>query len=174
MLNLNIKPQHPASYVKKSIKENKLTTVKAAELLGIGRIALTNFLNEKAELSHEMAARLEKVFDISKSDLLQMQLERYSYEVNRLKKELKLDSYQESIQHYDPDPLEITALKINNWSDNRDARNLLPVLIRRLINSTGKELTKVDFPGHENSQLPGWDGEVIAGSATQRIPSRKS
>ena len=134
-----------------------MTTVKVAELLDVGRIALTNFLNEKAELSYKMEARLEKVFDISKSHLVQMQLERYSYEVNRFKKELKLDSYEGSIQHYSPNPLKITALQINNWSDSLEASNLLPVLIRRLINTTGKEISIVDFLGHENSQLPGWD-----------------
>ena len=174
MTNLNTKPPHPASYVKEIIKGKKLTTVKAAKLLGIGRIALTNFLNKKAELSPEMAARLEKVFSIDKPHLLQMQLERYSYEVNHVKKELLLDSYEEPIQYSDSYPLKIIAKKIENWSDYLEARNLLPVLIRRLINTTGKELTKVDFPGHENSQLPGWDGEVIAGSATQKIPLGES
>ena len=35
-------------------------------------------------------------------------------------------------------------------------------------------MTKVDFPAYENSELPGWDGEVESESATQKIPLGKS
>ena len=38
------------------------------------------------------------------------------------------------------------------------------------MTSTGKGLTKVDFPAYENSQRSGWDGNVVAGSATPWIP----
>jgi plasmid maintenance system antidote protein VapI len=52
-----------------------LGQVKAAEILNIGRPALTNFLNGKSDLSMEMIARLEKGFGIKKSELLQLKQE---------------------------------------------------------------------------------------------------
>ncbi len=154
---------HPGAYVKKILKEKKLTTLKAAEILGIGRPALTNFLNGKAELSMEMIARLEKVFGIKKIDLLK---EKQEYD-NR-----KISSYEKSlpINRYSTGNLEIRASDIELWSEKSEATAELAILLRKLINSTGIGLTKVDFPGFENSQRHGWDGEVECSSATQQIP----
>ena len=56
------KPIHPGTHVKEKIIPKKLSIKKAAELLGLGRPALSNFLNGKAALSPEMALRLEKTF----------------------------------------------------------------------------------------------------------------
>ncbi|MEW8348459.1 MAG: helix-turn-helix domain-containing protein [Candidatus Thiodiazotropha taylori] len=61
-------PQHPGAYVKKRIIPNGVSVKKAAELMGIGRPALSNFLNGKASLSNNMATRLEKALaQISRS-----------------------------------------------------------------------------------------------------------
>ena len=70
--------------------------------------------------------------------------------------------------------LEIRALNIKSWSEKHESRAKLAVLVRKLINNTGTNLTKVDFPAYENSELPGWDGEVESESATQKIPLGKS
>ena len=64
----------------------------------------------------------------------------------------------------------MTARQIDDWAaDNIHARDQLPVLLRLLINSTGTELRRVDFPGYDNAQRPGWDGWVEAGAATPSI-----
>jgi len=167
MNNSNLTSPHPGSYVKEILKKKKLTAVKAAEIIGIGRPALTNFLNGKADLSKEMAARLEKAFDIKKSELLQMQLEFDNDKISQYEKELQLNRYVTG-------NLEIRASDIELWSEKHESRAELAVLVRKLINSTGINLVKVDFPAYENSELPGWDGELESESATQKIPLGKS
>ena len=68
---------------------------------------------------------------------------------------------------------DVTALDIDQWSDKKEACYLLPVLIRKFVTATGR-ITNFDFPGHENVQRNGFDGEVEAESATIGIPEGKS
>lgn len=68
---------------------------------------------------------------------------------------------------------DVTALDIDQWSDKKEACYLLPVLIRKFVTATGR-ITNFDFPGHENVQRKGFDGEVEAESATIGIPKGKS
>ena len=56
----NKKPAHPGSYVRENIIPVGMSVTDAANRLGIGRPALSNFLNGKSALSPEMAIRLEK------------------------------------------------------------------------------------------------------------------
>ena len=51
---------------------------------------------------------------------------------------------------------------------------MLPVLLRKLIRSTGMDLRRLDFPGYDNAERKGWDGLVEAGAATPWIPNGKS
>ena len=69
-----------------------------------------------------------------------------------------------------PSFLEIKARDIKAWADRTEARQLLAVLLRRLVHSTGDDLRRVDFPGGDNAQRAGWDGWVEAGFATSWIP----
>ncbi len=73
---------------------------------------------------------------------------------------------------YVPDFLTITAEQIAGWAaTNIDARGHLPVLLRHLIHSTGRELRRVDLPGFDNAQRHGWDGWVEAEAATAWVPA---
>ena len=47
-------PEHPGPYVGKQVFPKGMTVSKAASLLGIGRPALSTFLNGKASLSQDM------------------------------------------------------------------------------------------------------------------------
>jgi hypothetical protein len=79
-------------------------------------------------------------------------------------------------------PQKVKALLIKQWSDQDKAKSTLPVLLRKLINSTASpdSIKKIDFPAYENSQTPGFDGEVefiyveSSSAATSKIPSGKS
>jgi hypothetical protein len=76
---------------------------------------------------------------------------------------------------YVPPFLKITAKDIEQWVDGTlEPRSLLPVLLRKLVNSTGQDLTLVDFPGHDQAEKKGWDGRVDAGAATPWIPVGQS
>ena len=70
----------------------------------------------------------------------------------------------------------ITANDIEKWSDKIESRHLLPVLVRRLIKETlgtGDDTVK-EFPGYENIQKTGFDGQLDSKIATPHIPLGKS
>ena len=64
---------HPGTRIKAEVIPAGMSVTKAAELMGVGRPALSNLLNGNAALSAEMAARLEKAFKYPLKDLMQMQ-----------------------------------------------------------------------------------------------------
>ncbi|MDD9884159.1 MAG: addiction module antitoxin [Gammaproteobacteria bacterium] len=74
-----------------------------------------------------------------------------------------------------PGSLTIKARQIQEWAEtSKDARDLLPVLLRKLVHSTGRDLRRVDFPGYDNAERHGWDGLVDTDDATPWIPEGKS
>ena len=140
----------------------------AADLLGIGRPALSNFLNGNADLSPEMASRLEKAFGADRQELLQMQADFDAYRTRTRDQELAVGAYVPSF-------LKITARDIEQWVEgNLEPRSLLSVLLRKLIHSTGQQLSHVDFPGYDAAERKGWDGVVDVGAATPWIPTGRS
>lgn len=67
-------PAHPGGFVKTEIIEPLgLSVTDAAQALGITRAALSAFLNERADLSPDMAIRVEKAFGLSMDTLMRMQ-----------------------------------------------------------------------------------------------------
>ena len=161
------RPTHPGPYIRQSILPEELSVKSTAEMLGVGRPALSNLLNGKAALSPDMAMRLEKAFLVDASALLDMQA-RYDEFV------VRADQDDIAVRAYAPAYLQITALQIAAWAHRLDARAQLPALLRRLVHSTGTNLTTVDFPAFDNSQRKGWDGRVVSGSATPWIPRGQS
>lgn len=158
-----IAPIHPGRYVKKQVIPEGVSVKKASEMMGIGRPALSNFLNGKANLSQNMAARLEKAFGANKDDLLNRQQEYDAYLSKEGEKRMAVKSYTPSF-------LKIMSTQIDAWSDAIEARSLLSVLLRRLVISTGSEISALDFPGYDNSQTPGWDGYTESNLVTPWIP----
>ena len=77
-------PAHPGGFVRSEIVESfGLTVRRAAEVLGVTRPALSAFLNERAQLSPEMALRIEKAFGVSMDTLMRMQ---NSYDIAQARK----------------------------------------------------------------------------------------
>lgn len=74
-----------------------------------------------------------------------------------------------------PSFLTIKARQIEDWAEKQiDARNHLPVLLRKLVHSTGNGLRHVDFPGYDNAQRKGSDGFIQATIATPWVPDGDS
>jgi Plasmid maintenance system antidote protein len=145
-----------------------MSVTKAAQLIGVGRPALSNLLNGKASLSADMAARLEKAFNYPREGLMEMQA-RYDA-VQAKQKNAPTDT-----KAYVPPYLTIKANDIEQWvSHNIPARSRLAVFLRTLVNSTCNTLTKVDFPGNDDAERPGWDGFVEAGEGTPWVPTGRS
>lgn len=65
--------------------------------------------------------------------------------------------------------MRITATRIENWADTRDAQGILPVLIRRLISAT-TETNSLVMPGGASIGSPGWDGYVCASKGNPWVP----
>jgi addiction module HigA family antidote len=140
----------------------------AAERLGIGRPALSNFLNGKSALSPEMAVRLEKTFGADRKQLVDLQAAYDQHAVRVGEKEV-------AVRAFVPNFLTIKARQIEDWADSQlEARSHLPVFLRKLVHSTGNDLCQVDFPGYDNAQRKGADGFVEAGAATPWVPEGKS
>ena len=63
MLKRKMRPIHPGEILKEEVIEaNGLTVTNAAKLLGVSRVNLSNILNQKSDISPEMAYRIAKVF----------------------------------------------------------------------------------------------------------------
>ncbi len=136
--------------------------------MGIGRPALSNLLNGNASLSAEMAVRLERAFGADRQELLDKQAAFES--ATRRAKEKRI-----SAMAYVPAFLTIKANQIHEWPDGKiDARQLFPVLVRRLVRSTGQELSRVDFLGYDNAEAKGPDGQTVAGAASPWVPLGRS
>lgn len=160
-------PRHPGLFVRESIIPAGMTVADAAKRLGIGRPALSNFLNGKSALSPEMAVRLEKTFGADRERLLDMQAAYERHEQRAGGKEI-------AVRKFVPPFLTIKAQHIEPWAGRIDARTQLPVLLRKLVHSTGDELRRIDFPGYDNAERRGSDGFVEAGAATPWFPEGKS
>ena len=159
---------HPGTRIKAEVIPHGMSVTKAAQLMGVGRPALSNLLNGNAALSADMATRLEKTFNYPREELLEMQAH---YDTARAKKK----SAPAEIKVYVPPFLGIKANQIEQWvTQNIPARTRLSVFLRTLVHSTGRALTKVDFPGNDDAERPGWDGFVEAGEGTPWVPSGRS
>jgi addiction module HigA family antidote len=80
-------PPHVGGFVRYEILEPlALNVTEAAKALGVTRPALSALLNEHADLSPEMALRLEKAFGVSMDLLMRMQ---NSYDIAKTRKAAK-------------------------------------------------------------------------------------
>lgn len=92
-IKIGMKPPHPGGFIKRSILPDDLSVTDAAEVLGIGRPALSNLLNEKASLSPEMALRVEKAFGVKMDTLLRMQARYDTYHMRQRQREIAVSKY---------------------------------------------------------------------------------
>src|SRR5689334_12767337 len=69
-----LNPPHPGSFIRTEIIEPLgLSVTAAARVLKVSRPALSSLLNGKADLSGQMAIRIEKAFGVKMETLMRMQ-----------------------------------------------------------------------------------------------------
>ena len=158
---------HPGAFIREHVIPTGMSVTEAAKRLGVGRPALSNLLNANSSLSPDMAVRLEKTFGADRQKLLDLQAAFDRHDRREEEKSIAVHAYV-------PAFLTIKARQIQDWADYLNARQMLPVLLRKLIHSTGQDLRQVDFPGYDNAERKGWDGLIEAGAATPWIPEGKS
>jgi addiction module HigA family antidote len=79
-----LNPPHPGDLIRTEIIEPLgLTVTAAAKVLRVSRPALSSLLNGKADLSGEMALRIEKAFGPKMDTLMRMQS---AYDIARTRK----------------------------------------------------------------------------------------
>lgn len=159
-------PVHPGLYIRKNVLNPlKLTVTETAKLVGISRPGISNFLNGKVSATADMAARFENVFGLPAKTILDMQA---NYDAHMG----KTTQVVQNTRKYVPPFLNIKANELEDWFTRTNyARTQLSVLLRILIHSTGRDLLKIDFPGNDDAERPGWDGLMESGCGTPWIPS---
>ena len=79
-----LNPAHPGEFIRCEVIEPLgLSVTDAATALGVSRPTLSTLLNGKADLSGEMALRIEKAFGVKMDTLMRMQA---SYDIARTRK----------------------------------------------------------------------------------------
>jgi addiction module HigA family antidote len=80
-------PPHPGDFIRTEIIEPAgLSVTAAAAALHVSRPALSSLLNGRAELSGEMALRIEKAFGVKMDTLIRMQS---AYKIAQMRKREK-------------------------------------------------------------------------------------
>ena len=80
-------PPHPGNFIRTEIIEpSGLSITAAAAALRVSRPALSSLLNGKADLSGDMALRIEKAFGVKMDTLMRMQA---SYDIAQTRKREK-------------------------------------------------------------------------------------
>ncbi len=159
---------HPGKFVRAKVIPKGMTVTEAAKILGIGRPALSNFLNGNAALSPEMAARLQKAFRADADKLVSRQA---AYDSQRRSSDRAVMA---TTRAFVPPFLMVRANDIVAWANTLDARAELAVLLRTLVHSTCGGLKLVDFPGNDDAQRPGWDGRVETDEGNPWVPEGSS
>lgn len=158
---------HPGAYIKESVLPKGMNVTQAAKVVGVGRPAFSNLLNGNSSLSAEMAAKIAKAFGVEASELLAMQ--------SSFDAENRIDSTSTTgVRSFVPPFAAPKANEIEQWSESITSRAKLAALLRMLVHSTCNGLESVDFPANDDSQRPGWDGEIEANSGNPWVPSGKS
>jgi addiction module HigA family antidote len=90
-------PVHPGDFIRTEIiAAHGLSVTAAAKVLGVSRPALSNLLNQHANLSGEMALRIEKAFGMNMDTLMCMQA---AYDIAQARKE----AGKIRVRRYQPD-----------------------------------------------------------------------
>ncbi|MYJ19921.1 MAG: helix-turn-helix domain-containing protein [Rhodothermaceae bacterium] len=154
--------------IRQDIIPDGMSVTEAAKRLGVSRPALSKLLNGRASLSPKMATRMQETFGRDVTELLAIQ-------ANAVPMGESLNRHKALVARNVPAYPTIRARDIEIWgTTNINARHLLPVLVRRLVQEAGHGLKKLDFPGYDNVQRHGFDGQVIADTATLNVPAGQS
>ncbi|HEX8222500.1 MAG TPA: helix-turn-helix domain-containing protein [Allosphingosinicella sp.] len=154
-------------FIRATVLPTGLSVSAAARRLGIGRPALSNLLNGNAKLSRDMALKLEREFGADANELIRHQAE---LDAEKRDAEAREGEVRANAAGY----LKITSTDIAHWSDKVAARTSLSVLLRRLVHADGPADARIDFPGYDDGERPGWDGLVESARAGHWVPEGRS
>jgi len=89
-----LNPPHPGSFIRTEIiKPLGLSVTAAARVLKVSRPALSSLLNARADLSGQMAIRIEKAFGVKMDTLMRMQSAYDIAQTRALEKSIRIRPY---------------------------------------------------------------------------------
>jgi len=91
-------PPHPGDFIRTEIIEPAGLTVTAAAALQVSRPALSSLLNNKADLSGEMALRIEKAFGVKMDTLMRMQSAYDIAQIRGREKEIRVRRFNPRVE----------------------------------------------------------------------------
>ncbi len=92
-------PPHPGDFIRTEIIEPAgLSVTAAAAVLQVSRPALSNLLNSKADLSGDMALRVEKAFGVKMDTLMRMQANYDIAQTRKREKEIHVRRFQKTAE----------------------------------------------------------------------------
>ena len=87
-------PPHPGFLVRVDCLEpHGLSVTKGAEILGVSRSALSNLVNQNADLSWDMAIRLAKAFGSTPDGWMRLQFQYDAAQVEERSKHIKVKMF---------------------------------------------------------------------------------
>ena len=148
-----------SEYIRQNVIPKAMSQLQVANLLDIHRQSVSRLLNGKVKLSEDMAFKLQREFDVSAEELLQIQREDQALKTNPANHSFTKNLYRISandIEHY--------------FSSEKEGQDTLPILIRKLVDAENEQLTESDFPGGNSSQRHGNDGFTQTKEGTKFVP----
>ena len=98
-------PPPPGGVIRREVIEPLgLSVTETAGILGVTRQAVSLLLNERTDLSHEMALRIEKAFGPKMDHLMRMQLAFGLARQRRLEGHIKVKRYARQAKVKEPQP----------------------------------------------------------------------
>jgi antitoxin HigA-1 len=92
-------PPHPGDFIRTEIIEPAgLSVTAAADVLRVSRPALSSLLNGKADLSGDMALRVEKAFGVKMDTLMRMQAAFDIAETRKREKRIRVKPFQQPVE----------------------------------------------------------------------------
>jgi len=91
-------PPHPGDFIRTEIIEPAgLSVTAAAVVLGVSRPALSSLLNSKADLSGDMALRIEKAFGVKMDTLMRMQSSYNIAQTRKREKQIRVQRFHQPV-----------------------------------------------------------------------------
>lgn len=92
-------PPHPGDFIRTEIIEPAgLSVTSAAAVLRVSRPALSSLLNGRADLSGDMALRIEKAFGVKMDTLMRMQASYDIAETRKREKKIRIKPFQQPVE----------------------------------------------------------------------------
>ena len=93
-------PPHPGFSVRVDcLDPNGLSVTEAAKILGVSRSALSNLVNESADLSWDMAIRLAKAFGATPEGWMRLQFQYDASQVDKRSQNIKVKTFASGHYH---------------------------------------------------------------------------